>query len=137
REAAWLRRRSPRRSSPRRLSPQPWRKRPTSTWICNMHCHRRRRSRRFERERLDREQRSSGVRLGDRHSTTLVQRCDSREQSTTSGIGSSRHAKACTVHLLASFVTRIHSDPNKSTASSGKAKSSHVPIHFHPLTSIC
>jgi len=41
------------------------------------------------------------------------------EQSTASGIGSSRHAKACTARLLASSVTRIRSNPNKGTASSG------------------
>jgi hypothetical protein len=99
--ANWLRRLSPLRSSPRLLSHQLWRRRRTSASIWEMHRHRRRRPRTFERARLHREQSLSGARVGHSHSTKSVRRCESRKQSTTSGVASSRHAGACTARLLA------------------------------------
>jgi hypothetical protein len=121
RRAAWLRRLSPLRSSPPRSPRQLWRRQRISTLILGMHHHRRHRSKRLQRERLDREQTLSGVRPGRSPNTKTVRHFASGEQSTTSGIGSSRHAKACTAHLLAYLIRRIRSNPNKSTTSSGEA----------------
>jgi hypothetical protein len=79
---------------------QLWRRRRTSTLIWEMHRHRQR-PRTFERARLHREQSLSGARVGHSQITKSIRRCESREQSTMSGVASSRHARACTARLLA------------------------------------
>jgi hypothetical protein len=64
---------------------------------------------------------SSRARPGRSPNTKTIRHFASEEQSSTSGIGSSRHAKACIAHLLAYLIRRIRSNLNKSTASSGEA----------------
>src|SRR5205814_1941456 len=90
-----------------------------------MYCHPRRWSRRLERVNLDCQQTLSGVCPGRRHSTKKLRRFVLGEQSTASGIGSSRHAKACTARLLASSVSESAAIQTKARQAAAKLNRKH------------